>query len=209
MLQPENESVAPPRPLSVGHVAEAAVRILTEQHVALVGQVRDDNVGAAVVVVIGEVDAHAREGLAVLVEADACDQADLREGSVALVVEQKALNRIVGDVDVGEAVVVVVGERDAQPLARRLRDGRRGRHIGERPIAVVVEQQVGHALEVVRMAVRPVARLFPAAVTVVLKRPLHVARDEQIEAAVVVVVEEAGAGAPAAARDAGPASSRR
>ena len=53
--------------------------------------------------------------------------------------------------------------------------------------------------------IRPVAGLLLAAVTVVLKRPLHVARDEQIEAAVVVVVEEAGARAPAAARDTGPA----
>ena len=65
-------------------------------------------------------------------------------------------------------------------------------------------EDVGHALEVVGVAVGAVARLLLAAVAVVLEAPLHVARDEQIELAVVVVVEEPGARAPAAGRHAGP-----
>ena len=53
------------------------------------------------------------------------------------------------------------------------------------------------------MTIGAVAGLLLAAVAIRSEAPFDVARDEQIEPAVVVVVEEAGAGAPAACRDAG------
>ena len=59
----------------------------------------------------------------------------------------------------------------------------------------------GHAVVVVGMAIGAIAWLLLAAVAVGLKAPLHVARDEQIELAVVVVVEEPRARAPPASRD--------
>ena len=53
------------------------------------------------------------------------------------------------------------------------------------------------------MAVGPVSRLLFAAVAIALERPLDVTRHEQIEIAVVVGIEETGAGAPASGGDAG------
>src|SRR5205085_2816030 len=98
----------------------------------------------------------------------------------------------------------VVGEGDAEALAVAVRDAGLLGDVGERPVPGVVEQQVGHALIVVRMAVGAVTGLLLAAAAVGGERPGHVARDEQVEQAVVVVVEEAGAGAPAAAANARP-----
>jgi hypothetical protein len=71
VLQPAKARVAAPDAGAVGGVLEAAVGALVEKAVALVREVGDDDVGTAVVVVVGEVHAHPREGLAVLVEAHA------------------------------------------------------------------------------------------------------------------------------------------
>ena len=59
------------------------------------------------------------------------------------------------------------------------------------------------AVEIVRVAVGAVARLLLPAMAVVLEGPLEITGDEQIEVAVVVVVEEPGAGTPPAGTDAG------
>src|SRR5205085_10282674 len=75
--------------------------------------------------------------------------------------------------------------------------------VRERPVAVVGELRVWYAPIVVRMAVGAMAWPLLAAAPVGGERPVDVARDEQVEGAVVVVVEEAGAGTPAAAADPG------
>ena len=155
-----------------------------------------------VVVEVAEVRPHAGERFALLGEADAGHQSDLLEGAVAVVAEEERLNRIVGHVHVDESVSVVVRKRDAQPLARGRRDGRLRRHVGERAVAVVAIQDIRNRIEVVRVAVRPVAGLLLPAITVLLEAPVEVAGDEQVELPVVVVIEEARACAPATALDA-------
>ena len=76
-------------------------------------------------------------------------------------------------------------------------------HVGERAVAVVAIEDVGDPVEVVGMTVGAVAGLLLPAIAVVLERPVEIAGDEQIEPAVVVVIEEAGARAPSAGGDAG------
>src|SRR5437667_11952702 len=51
------------------------------------------------------------------------------------------------------------------------------------------------------MAVRAIPRLLLAAVNILLEAPIEIAADEQVELAVVVVVEKAGARAPSGGRD--------
>src|SRR4029453_15378166 len=53
------------------------------------------------------------------------------------------------------------------------------------------------------MTVGAIAGLLLAAIAVLLKAPVEIAGHEQVEPAVVVVVEEAGAGAPSAGGAAG------
>src|SRR6185436_20396485 len=74
----------------------------------------------------------------------------------------------------------------------------------ERAVAVVAIEHARRRLVVVGVAVRAVAGLLLAAVAVPLEAPQDVTRDEQVEAAVVVVVEEPRARAPTRAAHAGP-----
>src|SRR5207247_2877032 len=77
--------------------------------------------------------------------------------------------------------------------------------VGEGTVRVVVVQDVRGPLVVVGMAIGAVAGLLVPALPVVLERPVHISGDEEVELAVVVEVEEAGARAPAA----GPHSGAR
>ena len=114
----------------VGSIAEAPVPVVAEQPVALVRQIGDEHIGPAVVVVIAEVDTHAGERLPILVQRDAREQPLFGEGALASVVEQEAREGVVGHVDVDPAIVIVIGEGDAETLARRARDARLHRDVG-------------------------------------------------------------------------------
>src|SRR5690348_644309 len=70
----------------VGNVGKSAVAVISVQGVRLIGEIGDQQIGQAVVVVVGEIHSHARIGAAVSVGGDAGSQADLLERSVALVV---------------------------------------------------------------------------------------------------------------------------
>ena len=144
------------------------------------------------------------EGLAVLVEADTRGQCHIGECSVVIVAIQEALHGIVGDVDVRPPVAIEIGERHAERLALGVGDPGFPGHVGERAVAVVVIQQVSDAREIVGMAVGAAAGLVLAAEAVLVEAPLQITRHEQVEPAVIVEVEEPGAGAPSAGRDAGP-----
>ena len=158
------------RPLAEGAVALVVVEgVLPE----LVGDVE---VGPAVVVVVGPGGGHAPARVA-----DACVPGDVGEGAVAVVAVERAGDavggRVVGprrgrllvahahDVEVEEAVAVVVGDRrHARPAPGR--DARRRAHVDEVAAARVVEEPVAAARR----------------------------GDEEVGPAVVVVVEEDGAG---------------
>jgi hypothetical protein len=94
----ESACFAEPRPkcarlsLEEGHasdaadvavVGEAAVAVVFVEGIFLVGEVGDDHVGEAVVVVVLEVDAHAGEGSTVTVDGHLGGEADFFEGAIA------------------------------------------------------------------------------------------------------------------------------
>ena len=85
--------------------------------ITLIRQRRDEDVREAVFVVIRRVYAHAGEGLAVFVIADACRQRDVCEGAVAAIVIQRLAHAVIGDNDVGPAIIIYVGDGDAERLA--------------------------------------------------------------------------------------------
>ena len=125
---------------------------------------------------------------------------DVHERSVAVVAVQEVADQIVGDVDVLIAVAIEVAERDAEPLAGGIGDASLLRHVGERAVAVVAIETVGHAVEDRRIAVHPVAFLAHAAVGIVGKPEVQVVGDVEIEIAVAIEIEEPGAGAPLGGR---------
>ena len=60
---------------------------------------------------------------------------------------------IVGDVDIGPAVIIEIGDQHAEPVgARRLQNARLRGDVGERAVAVVVEENVLAALQPRRAA---------------------------------------------------------
>jgi hypothetical protein len=107
-----------------------------------------------------------------------------------------------------------------ESLARRCRASRRHRNrqsnpsdfpeaatglagdIGERAVAVIAIQNVGDAGVIIGMTVSPAARFTLAAEAVIGETPLQVARDKNIEPAIIVEIEEAGAGTPPVGSDA-------
>ena len=70
-----------------------------------------------------------------------------RERAVAVVAEQEVRDRVVGDEGVEAPIVIVVGERDAHPLADVREQARARRDVLERPVAAIAIQPVRQALE--------------------------------------------------------------
>ena len=130
------------------HVGEEAAAVVVVEDVVVVGEVRDVDVVASVVVVVA--DGHAHVGLleAQLVEGRPRGVADVLEGAVATVAVEVVGTGVVGHEQVEPAVVVEIeeGHPEAEEAARVRHSGLRA-HVGEGPVAVVVEQVVGGALE--------------------------------------------------------------
>ncbi len=94
----------------IGDIAESAVAIVVEKHVALVGKVSDNDVRPAVIIVVAEVDSHAGERLSIFVVPNPGEQAYFRKGAFSIFVIQKTLNRIVSNEYIGKSIAVIVGE---------------------------------------------------------------------------------------------------
>src|SRR5271154_4122444 len=115
-----------------------------------------------------------------------------------LVDKQKIWPRIVGDGDVGPAVVVEVRKHNAHALRFRFADTGRLTHVGKRAIVIVVVQLGFLSFVVSRIAVGPVAWALFAAPQIIFGRPFNIVGHHQIEPPVFVVVKPARAGGPPA-----------
>src|SRR5712692_9890363 len=89
-----------------GVVGEGAVAIVAVEAVELEIKMADEKVGQAVVGDVGGVGAHAGFGAAVFAEASAGSEAGVAKGAVAIVEVEEVALRVVGDEDVGPAVIV-------------------------------------------------------------------------------------------------------
>ena len=117
----------------------------------------------SVAVVVGGADAHAGLGPAVCGERDARLQADFLERPVAVVVKEQRRRRIVGHVDIGPAVVVVVEHERREPERRAsLQEAGLLGDVRERAVAVAPEERVVRARQTTRSAHH--AEAFPEAV---------------------------------------------
>ena len=108
--------------------------------------------------------------------------------------EEKLAHAVVGHENVGESVAIVIGERDAERAALERGDAGTLADVFECAVAAIAVKNIGGLREFGGRAVRlPLV----AADLAVLGVPQHVAGDEQVEMAVVVVVEEPCGTAPA------------
>ena len=135
-----------------------------------------------------DIDAHAGARLAVGAERQPGFDGDVLERAVAQVAIELVRLRVVGDEQIGPAVLVVVEHRDAERFRAGVEDAARRRDVFEGAVAAVAKQPAGVAAIRLRRAVRLLLAV-EAAEHVVLGRPLDVVADEQIEQAVAIEVE--------------------
>src|SRR5260370_11422017 len=118
-------------------IGETGVAIVLVERVALVGEIRDDQVRPAIIVIVGKVDAHAGVGAAVTVNGNLREQPDLFEISAAFVLLKKFDHRIVGYGQIDMSVALEVRNGDAEALAR-FRNTDFLRDLSEVAVAVIV-----------------------------------------------------------------------
>src|SRR5437867_3738843 len=76
-------------------------------------------------------------------------------------------------------------------------------YVTEFPIAFIVIKNMSHALERIRMAIAPLLDLLWAAQGIVAEIPVKVSRDNQIKAAIAVVIQKRRTAGPTSGRDPG------
>src|SRR5262245_51672955 len=170
--------------------------------------VRDEERGQPGAVVITDVHSHAAVGNAVFIASNALEHADFFELEVAAIDVQEIVHRVVGDVDVGPAVAVEIGDDDAQPLARvfaslgaHLPQVGLLAHVGESAVAVIAVDDVRQAFELTRRTnVALDVGLVAAALRVVVERPIDVMTYVEIGKAIAVEIGPGGARGPAVIR---------
>src|SRR5204863_5817602 len=125
------------------------------------------------------------------------------EAAVALVPEKKVRNRVVGDEEICQAVVIEIRDCRAHALPDMRQEACTRRNILERTVAAVAIQAIGQTLEKTWMAIDSHATSLISAVAIRLRCPLHVVDDKEVEPSVMVVVEPGRRDCPFAAGNAG------
>jgi len=136
----------------IAFIVECAIAVVSIQRIDLAGQVGDDQVRQAVIVVIRKIHAHSRVGVALAIHGYARLQRHFFKRAVTLVVVEKFGHGIVGKKEIDASVAVVVGKRNAQSFAG---NGEAGFlcDFREMPVAIVVVHQRGDGAKGIRMAV--------------------------------------------------------
>ncbi len=135
-------------PRGEAHVGEQAGPVVVVENVGVVGEVGDVQVVAAVVVVVSHRHPHVGLLEAQLVEGRARGVAHVLERAVAPVAIEVVGAGVVGHEQVEPAVVVEVEEGHPEAVeAAGVRHPGLPAHVGEGPVAVVVEEMVGGAPE--------------------------------------------------------------
>src|SRR6266446_5529710 len=179
-------------------VAERSVAIVVKDGIGLARQSCDDHVRLAVIIVVLKDHAHAGQGPSIQIQRRSRLQRHFGKCAVAIVVKQILLHAIVGNIDVGKSVAIVIGERHTQTVPFLGCNFRALAHILECAVSAIVVENVGGAW---KFSGRTVGMKIAAAVFAVLRVPVHVARDEEIQLAVVIIVEKSGRDGPPATPD--------
>ncbi len=144
-------------------------------------------------VVVGGVHPHTGAGHAVFAEGDSRRDALFLERAVVLVQIQLVRLRVVGQQNVGPAVIVVVENSNTEAFGSRVIELGLLRGVLKLSVAQVVPESRRRSLVGFRRAIR-LAGAVQRAEEVARNRPLHIVRHHQIEFAIAVIVHPGGAG---------------
>src|SRR5262245_18661709 len=101
-----------------GNIVERAVAV-SKQGIFLVRERVDEQIRPPVVIIVFKHDSHAGKASALIVERNSTLQAKLFEGAVQFVSKELLMERVVGNRDVGPAIVVEVIYCNTQAFAGR------------------------------------------------------------------------------------------
>src|SRR5580658_9723898 len=92
-----------------GYIREETLTFVVIEAGHFVGEIRLDDIEEPVTIVVDGVSAHATLRAAVCVVGHSGQHSALAKSAVAVVHEQQAGGGIVGDIDIGPAIVIIVG----------------------------------------------------------------------------------------------------
>ncbi len=179
-------------------IREGSILVVVIETIQFEVEMSDVDILPSVAVHVGSIDAHAGFVASIFTGRHSGNQRDVFKSSVVLVDEQKVWPRVVGDGDVGPAVIVEIRENHAHAFGLGLSHSGGVAHVGESSVVIVVVELDALAFVVAGMAVGTVARAALAAPDIIFRSPLDVVGDDQIEPAVFVVIEPSRAGGPSA-----------
>ena len=123
-------------------VLEESIAKIPKQAVGLEVEVGDHHILSTVAIVVAGIDAHPRPSLAVAGDRHTRTERGFHETQLAGVAKQEVGDAVVGDEHVGPAVIVIVGDDDAEAVAAIGADARRGTDVGEDAASVVAIERV-------------------------------------------------------------------
>src|SRR5258708_6790522 len=165
--------------------------------------VGDEQILPAVLIEIGGIDAHAGAFAPVLTVGHAGAETHLFKFSVVLVHEKEICDRVVGDEEIHPTVVVHVRGNHAPGFTERFADAGFLSDVGKGAIAIVVKEPAFCRLVDARNAVVAFAFALVSAKFIFRFIEIDKAANEQVQLAVIVVVEPDRAGGPAGSGDSG------
>ena len=174
----------------IRHILKRASRLARIMVEPVVVRIGDKQVLPSVIVVVGEDRPHGRRRFTVLPISDVKIGSRIREGAIPVVVVEITRHSVVGNIDIGPAIVVVVSDCYSHRPARLAIDTRLLRHIREGTIPVVMEQPVG-----LRGIGKRPRVLVGGVILPVVRIELQIVSDKQIQPPVTVIVKKCSAGA--------------
>ena len=195
-----------------GDVGKCGGAIVAVESFVVVGKRGDEQIQLAIAIVIAESDAHGGLRAALFAECETGCVADVLEGTVSAIAIEIVGAGIIGDGEVGPAVVVEVGENGRETVAKlRVGDARVKADVGEGAVAIVAEEMIGFtekaewAAENIHAAILTRAgwNATLSGENGMVDIEVHVTGDEEIEEAVTVEISPGWSGGPAAESYAG------
>src|SRR5260370_695870 len=190
------------------HVVESLRAHVAIQRIGLLLKVRDEEDKTAAMVVIAPIDSHVAQLYAFAAAGYAAEHSHVGERSVVIVVIEIVGDGVVGNEEIGPAVVVIVDPHDAEAVvADVIVDTCFDGNFLERAVAPIVIEEIAFAFETPGPALHQNALEAAEFVAAELREIIHVqmgiAGDVEIDETVAVVVAPGGAGHEAAAADTG------
>src|SRR5437764_5919887 len=177
-----------------GFVDEESFPFVVVEREHLVREIGDQEARKAGVIVVGGVHTHTGAGHAVFTESDSRDDGFFGEGAVAIVAIELVGLSVIRKQEIGPAVVVKIEHGDTESFRRGIAETGFLGNVFKRTVAAIVPEANGNTFVGFRRAVGFILAV-EGAIEIGLRRPLDIVADDQVEVAILVVVDPGGAGA--------------